>query len=211
MIDIIDATKKYKEITVLNNVTVSFDSGKIHGIVGRNGSGKTMLMKCICGLIPLTSGTISINNKIIGKDIDVPPQTGAIIENPGFLPNYSGMTNLKLLAAISGNAKKEDIIWAIERVGLNPKEKKHVGCYSMGMRQRLGIAQAIMEAPSLLILDEPMNGLDEKGVDEIRSLLNELRNSGVTIILATHNLDDVNMLCDDVFQMELGRLNRKEY
>jgi len=136
-------------------------------LAGRNGCGKTVLFKCICGFVPLTSGEIFVNNQKIGQDIDVPANVGIIIESPGFLPNYSGYNNLKLLASIKHKINKETIRNAISRVGLDPDSIKHVGKYSMGMRQRLGIAQAIMEDPEILILDEPMNGLDKHGVEEI--------------------------------------------
>lgn len=199
--------KSFKESKVLNNITITFEKGKIHGLVGRNGSGKTMLLKCICGFVPVTSGEIFVNSRQIGKDIDVPDDTGIIIEAPGFLPNYSGYSNLKFLASIRKRASKTDIKSAIKRVGLDPESKKWVGKYSLGMRQRLGIAQAIMENPSILILDEPMNGLDTSGVSDIRSLLQELRSQGCTILLATHIMEDVDTLCDTVCHMETGELN----
>lgn len=143
MIKIENITKKFKENTVLNNVSINFEKGKIHGLIGRNGSGKTVLMKCICGFIPVTSGSITVRNKVISKK-NMPENIGLIIETPGFLPNYSGYRNLKFLADISGKANKNAIIRSIESVGLDPHSKKHVGKYSLGMRQRLGLAQAIM-------------------------------------------------------------------
>ncbi len=208
MIEVIDVIKKFGDITVLNNISVTFDNDKIYGLVGRNGSGKTMLMKCICGFVPVTSGKILVNKKVIGKDIDVPESCGIIIETPGFLPEYSGYKNLKFLADIKGKIKKDDILNAIQSVGLDPKSKKHVGKYSLGMRQRLGLAQAIMEDPELLILDEPMNGLDKEGVADMRKYLLELKNKGKTLIIASHSTEDIETLCDHVYEMENGILKK---
>lgn len=208
MIEVKNLVKKFGEITVLDNINIKFEKGKIHGLVGRNGSGKTMLMKCICGFVPYTSGEIRVGGKIIGKEIDVPETCGIIIETPGFLPEYSGYKNLKFLADIKGIAKKEDIVNAIKIVGLDPYNKKHVGKYSLGMRQRLGLAQAIMEDPQLLILDEPMNGLDKNGVIDMRKCLLELKNKGKTMIIASHSAEDIGILCDTVCEMEKGILNK---
>lgn len=208
MIKVENVTKKFGDTVVLNNVSVAFDDKKIHGLVGRNGSGKTMLMKCICGFVPVTSGRITVNDKEIGKDIDVPESCGIIIETPGFLPEYSGYKNLKFLADIKGNVKKEAIMDAIRSVGLDPSSKKHVGKYSLGMRQRLGLAQAIMEDPDLLILDEPMNGLDKEGVSDMRKYLIDLKNKGKTLIIASHSTEDIETLCDTVFEMEKGSLTQ---
>ena len=201
-------TKKFKEATVLRDVNVEFNKGEIHGLIGRNGSGKTMLMKCICGLVPITSGTIIINQKQIGKDIQIPDNIGAIIETPGFLPSYSGYHNLLFLSKIKGIISRDQIKQSIRKVGLNPEDKKPVGKYSLGMRQRLGFAQAIMENPELLILDEPMNGLDKEGVSDMRTLLLELKRQGKTIILASHSAEDIDVLCDGVSEMEHGKLHK---
>lgn len=209
MIEVKNLVKKFGEITVLDNVNVTFEKGKIHGLIGRNGSGKTVLMKCICGFIPYISGEIKVDGKIVGKEIDSPDNCGIIIETPGFLPEYSGYRNLKFLADIKGIAKKEDIINAIKIVGLDPYNKKHVGKYSLGMRQRLGLAQAIMENPDLMILDEPMNGLDKNGVKSMRECLLELKNQGKTMIIASHSADDIEILCDTVSEMEKGVLIKK--
>lgn len=202
-----DVCKVFKENVVLNKISVSFERNRIHGLIGRNGSGKTLLLKCICGFIPVTSGEIIVNGKYIGKDIDVPNDVGIIIENPGFLPNYSAYKNLKFLASVNNLVTKEDIKAAIRRVGLDPENKKWVGKYSLGMRQRLGIAQAIMEKPKILLLDEPMNGIDKHGIVEMRNLLCNLRNEGITIIMASHNSEDIDMLCDRVYEVEDGKLS----
>ena len=201
-------TKKFKEATVLRDVNVEFNKGEIHGLIGRNGSGKTMLMKCICRLVPITSGTIIINQKQIGKDIQIPDNIGAIIETPGFLPSYSGYHNLLFLSKIKGIISRDQIKQSIRKVGLNPEDKKPVGKYSLGMRQRLGLAQAKMENPELLILDEPMNGLDKEGVSDMRTLLLELKRQGKTIILASHSAEDIDVLCDGVSEMEHGKLHK---
>lgn len=207
MIKIENVTKKFKENTVLNNVSINFEKGNIHGLIGRNGSGKTVLMKCICGFIPVTSGSITVRNKVISKK-NTPENIGLIIETPGFLPNYSGYRNLKFLADISGKANKNAIIRSIESVGLDPHSKKHVGKYSLDMRQRLGLAQAIMEDPDLLILDEPMNGLDKDGVKDMRDYLLKLKEQGKTMLIASHSAEDIEILCDTVCEMDKGVLTK---
>ncbi|MCM1061632.1 MAG: ATP-binding cassette domain-containing protein [Eubacterium sp.] len=208
VITVKSATKQFKEAVVLNNISVTFEKGKVHGLIGRNGSGKTMLMKCICGLVPLTSGEISVDGKIIGKDADIPKNVGVIIETPGFLPGYSAYSNLKFLAAINNKIGKEEIRNAIKSVGLDPDDKKKVGKYSLGMRQRLGLAQAIMEDPDLLILDEPMNGLDKDGVKDMRQYLLDLKAQGKTILVASHSAEDIDVLCDTVYEMDKGEMSR---
>ncbi|PLR77954.1 multidrug ABC transporter ATP-binding protein [Bacillus sp. V3-13] len=205
-IEIDNLTKKFGDTTVLDRITLSLEKNKIHGLIGRNGSGKTMLLKCICGFVIPTTGTIKVDGQQIGKDCDVPENVGIIIEAPGFLPNYDGYTNLKFLAAIKNKISKEQILAIIEKVGLDPKSKRHVGKYSLGMRQRLGLAQALMEAPDILILDEPMNGLDNRGVADIRELLLELRDRGKTIILASHGKEDIEILCDTVHELDRGQI-----
>jgi len=199
-------TKSFKKATVLEDITIDFERGKIHGLVGRNGSGKTMLLKCICGFVIPTSGSIMVNGKIIGKDIDIPDNVGLIIETPGFLPNYDGFHNLKFLAMIRNKITDEKIKETMKRVGLGDVGKKHVGKYSLGMRQRLGIAQAIMEEPDILILDEPMNGLDNNGVEEMRELFLNLKEEGKTILLASHSKEDINLLCDKVYELDHGKI-----
>lgn len=191
---------------ILNDVTVSLEVGKIHGLIGRNGSGKTMLMKCICGFIRPTRGVVVVDGKRVGKDVDFPKNMGIIIETPGFIPYYSGYKNLKLLAGLRNKIGKEEIIQAMERTGLDPKLKRHVKKYSLGMRQRLGLAQAIMEDPDILILDEPMNGLDKDGVEDMRRYLIDLREQGKTILIASHSSEDISVLCDAVYEMEKGVL-----
>ena len=205
-IEVQNVVKRFRDQVVLKNVSISFEKGQIHGIVGRNGSGKTVLFKCICGLMHPEEGVIFVNGKRVGRDVDMPEDIGAIIEAPGFLPNYSGYKNLRFLANIRRKIGKEEILNVLKTVGLAPESRKHVGKYSLGMRQRLGIAQAIMEDPEILILDEPMNGLDNAGVQDIRALLLELKAQGKTILLASHNHEDIAALCDTVHEMDGGVL-----
>lgn len=198
--------KDFGQERVLHNVTRDFEEGKIHGIVGNNGSGKTVLMKCICGFLIPTEGKIIVNNMQVGKDMDFPPNLGLIIETPGFLLQASGVKNLEILASLNKKIGLEEVAAAIRRVGLDPHLKKPVGKYSLGMRQRLGMAQAIMENPKLLVLDEPLNGLDKHGVKEMRELLKGLKTDGKTILLASHNQYDIAELCDTVCEMDAGRM-----
>ena len=196
--------KRFGTDTVLKDVSRSFERGRIHGIVGNNGSGKTVLMKCICGFLIPDSGSITVNGERVGVDVDFPRDMGLIIETPGFLPNMTGVKNLEILASLNKKIGLEEIAATIRRVGLDPLMKKPVGKYSLGMRQRLGIAQAIMEDPALLILDEPLNGLDKHGVAEMRQLIKGLKEQGKTILLASHNQGDIDELCDTVCEMDAG-------
>ncbi len=210
MIQIKDVSLTIKKTEILKHVTVEFEKGKIHGLIGRNGSGKTMLMKCICGFVKPTEGEIFVNGKQVGKDCDFPNSVGIIIETPGFIPYYSGYKNLKLLADLRKKITGERVKEAMERVGLDPELKRHVRKYSLGMRQRLGLAQAIMEDPELLILDEPMNGLDKEGVADMRRYLLKLKEQGKTILIASHSTEDIAVLCDTVWEMDKGVLTRLE-
>lgn len=200
--------KSFGESTVLSDINIGFEKGKIHGLIGRNGSGKTVLMKCICGFIPISSGTITINGKKMNKVFDTPENMGIIIETPGFLPSYNAYKNLKYLADINGKIRKDRILESIAQVGLDPFNKKAVEKYSLGMRQRLGLAQAIMENPDILILDEPMNGLDKDGVEDMRRYLLDLKEQGKTIIIASHSAEDIDILCDTVCEMDKGILKK---
>lgn len=204
-----NVTKKFGEVTALNRINISFERGKIYGIIGRNGSGKTVLFKTIIGYLKPTGGRVVVGGKEIGKDIDFAENMGIIIENPGFLSGYTGYKNLEYLAGIRKIIGKEQIKESMRRVGLEPDSKKKVGKYSLGMRQRLGIAQAIMENPDILILDEPMNGLDNQGVEDVRGILLKLKEEGKTIILASHNKEDIALLCDKVYEMEHGEIRKR--
>ena len=171
MIEIQNLTKVFQEQTVLQNINATFDAGLIHGVIGKNGAGKTVLLRLLCGLMHPSKGQVIVDGKQLGKDVDFAPDAGIIIETPCFLPYLSGFQNLKELASIRNIISKEEIAEAMEQVKLDPASRKHVGKYSLGMRQRLGIAQAIMERPRYLILDEPMNGLDTQGMEDVRELL----------------------------------------
>ena len=194
--------KSFGKHAVLENVSFQVKQGQIFGLVGNNGSGKTVLMKCICGFLKADQGEILVNGKRIGVEVDFPESIGAIIETPGFIPDLTGFQNLKLLASLKGKIERQEIMESMKRVGLQPGMKKPVSKYSLGMRQRLGIAQAIMENPDILILDEPFNGLDKEGVLRMRELLKELKKQGKAMILASHNGQDIEELCDVVHDME---------
>lgn len=206
VITVENVTKKFGTATALDHVSITFQKGKIYGIVGRNGSGKTVLFKTIIGYLKPTSGRVIVNGKEIGKDADFAENIGIIIETPGFLKGYTGYKNLEYLAGIRKKIGKKEIRESMELVGLEPDSRKKVGKYSLGMRQRLGIAQAIMENPDILILDEPMNGLDNQGVEDVRAILMQLREEGKTIVLASHNKEDIELLCDEVYEMDHGRI-----
>lgn len=208
IIEITNLSLTIKKTEILKKINISFEKGKIHGLIGRNGSGKTMLMKCICGFIKPTDGEIIANEKRVGKDCDFPDSIGTIIETPGFIPYYSGYKNLKLLADLNKKISKEQIRLAMKQVGLDPDLKRHVKKYSLGMRQRLGLAQAIMENPDILILDEPMNGLDKDGVADMREYLLNLKAQGKTILIASHSTEDIEILCDTVCEMDKGVLTK---
>ena len=206
MIKINNVSLTIRKTEILRSVSAEFERGKIHGLIGRNGSGKTMLMKCICGFVKPTQGEITIDGKRVGKDVDFPKNTGIIIETPGVIPYYSGYKNLRLLAGLDNKIGKQEVREAMKKVGLDPDLKRHVKKYSLGMRQRLGLAQAIMENPELMILDEPMNGLDKDGVSDMRRYLLDLKAQGKTIIIASHSAQDIDILCDTVSEMDKGRL-----
>lgn len=204
-IEVINVYKSFGREQVLNGVSFRIPEGNIYGVVGNNGSGKTVLMKCICGFMKCDRGRIFVDGRQVGKEMDFPDRLGIIIETPGFIPNLSGYKNLKILASLKGRIGKKEIREVMKRVGLDPDMKKTVAKYSLGMRQRLGIAQAIMEDPDVLILDEPFNGLDRYGVVEIRTLLKELKADGKSILLASHNAQDIRELCDGVLDLTEGR------
>ncbi len=206
IIEVKNATKTIKGAVLLSHVDLQVERGTICGIIGRNGSGKTVLLKSICGFMPLTEGEIWQNGKKVGTDTEFIKDAGFIIENPSFLPFKSGYDNLKYLANIRRIADEKRIRECLEMVGLADSADKPVGKYSMGMRQRLGIAQAIMEDPSLIILDEPMNGLDNQGVEEMRRLFLRLKQEGKTFLIVSHNREDIEMLCDHVYMMDHGGL-----
>ena len=201
-----DVCKYFGKTQVLDHVNMECRQGEITGIIGRNGAGKTVLFKIICGLLSLDSGEILINGIKRERQADVLLSVGIIIEEPAFLKNYSGIKNLEYLYMINNKNNRQYLESIMGKVGLDPKSKKHVGKYSMGMRQRLAIAQSIMEEPEFLVLDEPFNGLDSHGVNEMRELFLELKKRGKVILIASHNSEDINILCDNVYSMESGIL-----
>lgn len=208
MLCVNNVSKSFNHNSVLSSVSFECEPGKIYGIIGYNGSGKTVLLKCILGLLKYDSGSIEYNGRIVGKDVDMLPDCGAIIEEPGFLDDKSAYYNLKFLYELRQRPNKEHIYSILKQVGLSPDIKKHVGKFSLGMKQRLAIAQAIMENPSILLLDEPMNGLDKDGVSQMRKIFIQLRDMNKTILLASHNQNDIDILCDHVFEIEHGLLKQ---
>ena len=197
---------KIKNETILDNINLELEKGKIHGLIGRNGSGKTMLIKCICGFVKASEGNIYVDGVLIGKQTDFPKKCGIIIETPGFVPYYSGYRNLKILAGLNNGTSKEAVKKAMDDTGISYAAGKLVKTYSLGMRQRLGIAQAIMDDPDILFLDEPMNGLDKEGVEDMRKLFLGLKKQGKTILLVSHNSEDIESLCDDIYEIEKGKI-----
>jgi ABC-2 type transport system ATP-binding protein len=206
IIEVEKVSKTINNRQVLKDVSLQVPEGKIYGITGPNGSGKSMLLRVICGLVIPQSGRVDVFGYRIGTEKEFPPDTGALIETPGFLPGYSGMDNLSFLAMIRNQITRDEIAEVIRLVGLNPDDRRPVRVYSTGMRQRLGLAQAIMEKPKLLILDEPTNGLDRQGVADIHTLLMQFKQKGITILLTSHSREELKNLCDQIFWMENGKL-----
>lgn len=205
-IRICNVQKRFKQETVIDNVSLEIEKGAICGFVGPNGSGKTMMFKMVAGIIRPDAGQIFVDHKEIGKEIDFPAKMGLMIETPGFLKQYNGFQNLKYLARIRNQISDQEIREAMEEFGLKPDDRKRVGKYSLGMKQRLGIVQAIMEKPELLILDEPMNSLDEANVEILRRKLKELSSGGVTVLLSSHHKEDIELLCEKVYEMKDGKI-----
>ncbi|MGN0317228.1 MAG: ATP-binding cassette domain-containing protein [Lachnospira sp.] len=207
-IEIKNIVKILNRNIVLNNISLNLSSGKIYGLKGKNGCGKTMLMRAICGMIHLKEGTITIDGKQLDKDITFPESVGALIENPAFLGSFSGFKNLKLLADIKGLVTDEQIRETIAKVGLDPNDKRSYRKYSLGMKQKLGIAAAIMENPDLIILDEPINALDDEGVNNVREILLDLKKQDKLIIIACHDYEELVYLADTIIEMNSGSIVR---
>ena len=201
-----DYCKSFKSAEVLKNINLTLESGKVIGLKGKNGSGKTMLMRAISGLILPTSGKVYINDKELGRHISFPPSIGILIENPSFISNYTGFKNLKIHASIQNRISDDEIRDAIRKVGLDPDDKRTFKKYSLGMKQRLGIAAAIMERPDIVILDEPINALDEAGAGLIKGLLDELKANGSLIIIACHDTEELNYLSDEIYEIYDGEI-----
>lgn len=210
MIKVNNLTKIINGQVILRDISMELKCGKIYGFVGRNGSGKTMLMRHLIGFTYATEGEVIVKDEVLGAGRDVPENVGAIIETPGFIPEFSGYKNLKILASIRGKITNDAIKDAMILVGLNPDEKKAVRKYSLGMKQRLGLAQALMEKPDILILDEPMNGLDNSGVNDMRDLLLKRRSEDNLIVIASHNSEDIRILCDELFYFDEGKIVKHE-
>lgn len=208
MIKIENYTQKIKKDIILNDINLHLKENKIYGFVGRNGSGKSILFKGICGLLNISNGKIIIKGKEIGKDIDFYDNLGAVLDGAGFLPNLSSFDNLKLLASIRNKISDSDIKSALNKVGLDPNDKKKYKKYSLGMKQKLALAQAIMENPELLILDEPFNGLDSYSVKDIREMLIDYKKEGKTILISSHIKEDIDILCDEVYELNRGNINK---
>lgn len=199
-------TKVIKGSTILDNINIRFESGKVYGLKGKNGSGKTMLMRAICGFILATSGTIDINGEILGKDITFPRSIGALIENPSFIDNETGFQNLKALASIQNNIGEQQIRKTMESVGLIPDDTRKYRKYSLGMKQKLGIACAVMENPDIILLDEPINAIDEKGVQQVQSIIQRAKGRGALVLVACHDRDELEFLSDEIYEIESGKI-----
>ncbi len=209
-IEIENLSKTIKKQVILDHINLHLEKGKIYGFVGRNGSGKSMLFKAICGFITPDEGLLMVHGKRIGEDVDFPDSTGAIIEKPGLIPYLTAFENLKTFASIQKRIDDEQIRKVLDLVGLDPNSGKKVRAFSLGMKQRLGIAQAIMENPELLILDEPMNGLDREGVEDIKQIIRQMHDNGCTILLSSHIAGDIEELADQVFYMDRGVLSERK-
>lgn len=202
-------SKVIKGQTLLNQVSLALEKGKIYGLQGKNGSGKTLLLKAMCGLLIPTEGTVCVDGKILGKDTDFPESVGALIENPGFIQGYSAFKNLKMLADINHKISEQDILDILKEVGLEDCGKKKYRNFSLGMKQKLGIAAALMEKPKLILLDEPTNALDEKSVKVLRDILNKRKEEGALIVVASHDKEELELLADKIFIVEEGNVREK--
>lgn len=198
--------KTIKKIPVLTDINLQLESGKVYGLKGKNGSGKTMLMRAICGLIIPTSGSITIDGETLGKDISFPKSVGVLIENPSFIAGYTGMKNLQVLASIQKRVGNEEIRHTLEQIGLNPDDTRTYRKYSLGMKQKLGIAAAVMEKPDIVILDEPINALDESGAKQVREILKEQKERGAVCIIACHDSEELAFLSDEIIEIYEGKI-----
>ncbi len=206
-IEIRNVTKVIKKTKVIDNVDITFEGGKIYGLSGKNGCGKTMLMRLISGLIYPTEGEVVIDGKILGRDCSFPKSIGLLIENPAFLEEYTAYENLRMLNGVGGNRlDKEEMLRLIQSVGLDPHDSRKYYKFSLGMRQRLGIAAAIMGKPDVILLDEPINAIDEDGVSEIRDLVRSLSGEDRIIIIACHDKEEMEYMADEIIYMKDGKI-----
>ena len=201
--------KKIKGSVILDDISLTMTPGRIYGLRGKNGCGKTMLMRAICGLLIPDGGHIYIDDEELHRDIKFPRSIGALIENPSFLPQYTGFRNLRLLAKLMGGISDDDVRYAIERTGLDPDDKRVYRKYSLGMKQKLGIANAIMGEPDVIVLDEPINALDEAGAKQVHEILEEQKKRGALIIIACHDKEELEMLSDEIIEISEGRIIEK--
>lgn len=201
-----NVTKKIKQDILLDHISLEFRGGKVYGLQGKNGSGKTMLMRAVCGLITLSEGEIDIDGEILHKDISFPRSIGALLENPSFLNGYTGLENLKLLADIQGGIEEKELRDCLAKVGLDADDKRVYRKYSLGMKQKLGIAAAVMGSPKIVILDEPINAIDEAGVEKVREILRGLKERGSVIIVACHDREELELLSDEIIKISKGRI-----
>ncbi|MDD3239671.1 MAG: ABC transporter ATP-binding protein [Lachnospira sp.] len=206
LIELNNYCKTIKKVEILKNITLKMESGKVYGLKGKNGSGKTMMMRAICGLILPTSGEVKIDGTIIGKDISFPPSIGVLLENPSFLNEYTGFKNLKIIASIQDKIDDNQINKVLTLVGLDPCDKRTYRKYSLGMKQRLGIAAAIMEQPDIVILDEPINALDEAGAKQVREILKQQKERGAVCIIACHDSEELEFLSDEIIEIYEGKI-----
>ena len=210
IIEIRNATKRFKNKTVFENISLNFEKGKSYGFIGYNGCGKSVFFKTICGFSRLTEGEVICNGKVIGKDMDFIQDAGVVIETPEFINDYSGFKNLKLLAQVQNKIGDKEILETLEMVGLSNDKDKKVRKYSLGMKQKLRLAQAFMEKPKILILDEPMNGLDKKSVLVVRSILNRFVNNGGTLLMTSHNAEDIQTCCEYIYEFDNQMISPKK-
>lgn len=207
------ANSVYKSIkgkSILSNINLDLKSGTVYGFVGRNGSGKTMLFRALSGLMKIDSGEINCDGNVLGKEISILPSLGIVLENAGLYPEFTGLMNLSLLAKLNHKIEEDDIVRAIKRLGLDPSDKRPYGKYSLGMKQRIVLAQAIMEKPEVIMLDEPTNALDENGIIDIREIILQEKERGALILIASHNKEDISLLADEVFYMSEGRISERQ-
>lgn len=207
-LEVKQVSKKIKNNIILDHISLELDKGKIYGLQGKNGSGKTMLIKAMCGLLIPTEGSVTVNGMVLGKDRDFPESVGALIENPGFINGYSAFQNLKVLAEIQHQIDDEKIYETLKEVELEEAGKKKFRQFSLGMKQKLGIAAAIMEEPDLILLDEPTNALDEKSVMALRDILRKRKERGALIVIASHDAEELSLLADEIFVVENGKITR---